>query len=61
MKKKTLILNDEELKENKDEAVVEKKDDLLNLDYLYDCVSPPSELTFNTGINATINFCKYIF
>ena len=59
MKRKTLINYYEQFQKFEEKAVIEE--DMLNLDILYECVSPPSDLNRKTSVNATTNFSKYIY
>ena len=61
MKKKSQSLKYEEAIKKPEEPIKLEKGDMLNLDSLYECISPPSELNGETRVNAKFSKGKNIF
>jgi len=58
MKKKSQSLKDDEEIKKAEEPIKLEKEDMLNLDFIYECISPPSELNCNTRVNAKLSISK---
>lgn len=61
---KPLLIEDQEINRKLEESKKNERDEILNLDILYECLSPPSDLNGEYEITTKItksNLSKWIF